>query len=204
MTYANPAALVSTEWVADHLHDPHVRLFEVDVDTTAYDRGHLEGACGINWTTQLGDRIRRDIPSQAAWSQLLSECGVTADTRLVFYGDNNNWFAAFAYWIARIYGHTNASLMNGGRKKWELEGRPLVTDAAQVQATSYQANEPDLTLRAYLKDMLKVRDHCPAWPARDGATLRPHPRRPEHPLGPSSQRGRYLQIARRATPVVRE
>jgi thiosulfate/3-mercaptopyruvate sulfurtransferase len=155
MTYANPAALVSTEWVADHLHDPNVRLFEVDVDTTAYDRGHLEGACGINWTTQLGDRIRRDIPSQAAWSQLLSECGVTADTRLVFYGDNNNWFAAFAYWVAQIYGHRNSALMNGGRKKWELEQRPLTDAPCSVAGTSYKASVPEFGLRAYLKDVLE-------------------------------------------------
>ena len=155
MTYANPAALVSTNWVSEHLHDPNVRLFEVDVDTTAYDRGHLEGACGINWTTQLGDRIRRDIPSKAAWSQLLSECGVTADTRLVFYGDNNNWFAAFAYWVAQIYGHKNSALMNGGRKKWELEQRPLTEAACSVTSTTYQAQAPDFSLRAYLKDVLE-------------------------------------------------
>ena len=155
MTYANPAALVSTEWVADHLHDSNVRLFEVDVDTTAYDRGHLEGACGINWTTQLGDRIRRDIPSQQAWSQLMSQCGVSSDTRLVFYGDNNNWFAAFAYWVATIYGHRNSALMNGGRKKWELEQRPLTVEPCVVTATTYKASAPDFSLRAYLKDVLE-------------------------------------------------
>ena len=155
-TYANPASLVSTDWVAEHLMDPKVRMLEVDVDTTAYERGHICCAVGMNWTTQLGDPVRRDIPSRSAFEHLMGQAGVSNDTHLIFYGDNNNWFAAFAYWIARIYGHTNASLMNGGRKKWELEARPLVTDAAQVQATSYQANEPDLTLRAYLKDMLKV------------------------------------------------
>jgi len=155
-TYANPAALVSTDWVADHLHDPTVRLLEVDVDTTAYERGHIEGAVGINWTTQLGDPIRRDIPSRTAFGELMQQAGVANDTRLVFYGDNNNWFAAFAYWLAKIYGHTNAALMNGGRKKWELEGRPLVTDPPRVQPTSYQAREPDRSLRAYLTDMLAV------------------------------------------------
>jgi thiosulfate/3-mercaptopyruvate sulfurtransferase len=136
------------------MHDPNVRLFEVDVDTTAYDRGHLEGACGINWTTQLGDRIRRDIPSQQAWSQLMSQCGVSSDTRLVFYGDNNNWFAAFAYWVATIYGHRNSALMNGGRKKWELEQRPLTLEPCMVTATTYKASAPDFSLRAYLKDVL--------------------------------------------------
>src|SRR5258708_5461488 len=113
MDYATPTALVSTDWVASHLHDADVRLMDVEVDTTASDRGRLEGACGINWTTQLGDPVRRDIPSQQSWSQLMAACGVTSQTHLVFYGDNNNWFAAFAYWVANIYGHHNIALMNG-------------------------------------------------------------------------------------------
>ena len=115
--YANPAALVSTQWVADHLNDPNVRLIEVDVDTSAYGQGHVQGAVGVNWTTQLGDPIRRDIPSPEAWATLLSEAGVSPQTQLVFYGDNNNWFAAFAYWIAKMYGNEHMHLMNGGRKK---------------------------------------------------------------------------------------
>jgi thiosulfate/3-mercaptopyruvate sulfurtransferase len=147
-------ALVSIDWVADHLHDPDVRLLEVDVDTTAYDRGHVEGAVGINWTTQLGDPIRRDIPSKESWAKLLSDAGVSADTRIIFYGDNNNWFAAFAYWIASIYGHTNTALMNGGRKKWELEQRPFTTDLPRHSATKYTAREPDLKYRAFLRDII--------------------------------------------------
>ena len=152
--YANPAALVSTQWVADHLNDPNVRLIEVDVDTSAYGTGHIDGAVGVNWTTQLGDPIRRDIPSREDWSKLLSEAGVGPDTRIVFYGDNNNWFAAFAYWVSKIYGHQNAALMNGGRKKWELENRPLTTEVRQPQPTNYQAQAPDLKYRAYLRDVL--------------------------------------------------
>jgi thiosulfate/3-mercaptopyruvate sulfurtransferase len=152
--YANPAALVSTQWVAEHLEDPNVRLIEVDVDTSAYGQGHIDGAVGVNWTTQLGDPIRRDIPSKEAWSKLLSDAGVSADTRVVFYGDNNNWFAAFAYWVGKIYGHQNSALMNGGRKKWELESRPLTTDAPQQSATNYSAKEPDLKYRAMLRDVL--------------------------------------------------
>jgi thiosulfate/3-mercaptopyruvate sulfurtransferase len=151
--YANSAALVSTEWVAQHLNDPKVRLLEVDVDTTAYDQGHIAGAVGLNWATQLADRVRRDIPSPDAWARLLSQAGVTPDTHLIFYGDNNNWFAAYAYWVSKLYRHEKAAIMNGGRKKWELEGRPLVTDPPKVQPTSYQAREPDLTYRAYLKDV---------------------------------------------------
>jgi thiosulfate/3-mercaptopyruvate sulfurtransferase len=144
--YANPAALVSTQWVADHLNDPNVRLLEVDVDTSAYGQGHVDGAVGINWTTQLGDPIRRDIPTREAWAKLLGDAGVSNDTRLIFYGDNNNWFAAFAYWVSKIYGHQNAALMNGGRKKWELENRPLTTSEPSGSAASYSA-EPAPTCR---------------------------------------------------------
>jgi len=152
--YANPAALVSTQWVADHLNDTNVRLIEVDVDTTAYGQGHIQGAVGVNWTTQLGDPVRRDIPSKEDWAKLLGSAGVSPDTRIVFYGDNNNWFAAFAYWVSKIYGHQNVALMNGGRKKWELEKRPLTTDAPQHQSTNYPVRDADLTYRAMLKDVL--------------------------------------------------
>jgi thiosulfate/3-mercaptopyruvate sulfurtransferase len=154
--YANPAALVSTEWVANHLNDPNVRLLEVDVDTNAYASGHAPGAVGINWTTQLGDPIRRDIPTKDAWAKLLSDAGVSNDTQLVFYGDNNNWFAAFAYWVSKIYGHQHAALMNGGRKKWELEQRPLVTDVPSYATTSYTAKEGDTSLRALLREVLTL------------------------------------------------
>ncbi len=152
--YANPAALVSTEWVAAHLQDPQVRLVEVDVDTTAYDQGHIPGAVAFNWTTQLSDRVRRDILSKEDWERLLSQAGVTEDTKLVFYGDNNNWFAAFAYWIAKMYGHRDAALMNGGRRKWELEGRPMTTERPQITPTTYKAKDFDPTYRAYLRDVL--------------------------------------------------
>jgi thiosulfate/3-mercaptopyruvate sulfurtransferase len=152
--YANPAALVSTQWVADHLNDPNVRLIEVDVDTSAYGQGHIQGAVGVNWTTQLGDPVRRDIPSKEDWAKLLSEAGVSPDTRLVFYGDNNNWFAAFAYWVSKIYGHQNAALMNGGRKKWELEKRPFTTDVPSHSRANYPAKDADLKYRAFIRDVL--------------------------------------------------
>ncbi|MFN8533175.1 MAG: sulfurtransferase [Dehalococcoidia bacterium] len=152
--YANTTALVSTDWVAEHLSDPNVRLVEVDVDTTAYDQGHLRGAVGFNWTTELSDRVRRDIPNQAAWEQLLGRAGVTPATHLVFYGDNNNWFAAYAYWVAKMYGHQHVSLMNGGRKKWELEGRELTTDPAQPPRAAYQARPVDFGRRAFQRDVL--------------------------------------------------
>ncbi|HEY3059448.1 MAG TPA: sulfurtransferase [Chloroflexota bacterium] len=153
-SYANPAALVSTQWVADHLNDPNVRLLEVDVDTSAYAQGHVQGAVGINWTTQLGDPVRRDIPSKEDWEKLLGESGIGNDTRIIFYGDNNNWFAAFAYWVSKIYGHQNAALMNGGRKKWEAEGRAYTTDTPSPSRASYSAQQPNLSLRAFLRDVL--------------------------------------------------
>jgi len=131
-----------------------VRLIEVDVDTSAYGTGHVQGAVGVNWTTQLGDPIRRDIPSSEDWARLLSQAGVTPDTRLIFYGDNNNWFAAFAYWVSKLYGHQNSALMNGGRKKWELENRPLTSDSVSYSATNYPARDADLTYRAFLRDVL--------------------------------------------------
>jgi thiosulfate/3-mercaptopyruvate sulfurtransferase len=152
--YANPNALVSTQWVADHLNDSNVRLIEVDVDTSAYGQGHIQGAVGVNWTTQLGDPVRRDIPSKDDWAKLLGSAGVNPDTRIIFYGDNNNWFAAFAYWVSKLYGHQNSALMNGGRKKWELENRPLTTDVPQPSATTYPVREPDLKYRAFLRDVL--------------------------------------------------
>jgi thiosulfate/3-mercaptopyruvate sulfurtransferase len=152
--YANPAALVSTDWVAEHLNDPNVRLIEVDVDTTAYDQGHIPGAVGVNWSTQLTDQIQRDIPKKEAWERLLGQAGVSQDTKIVFFGDNNNWFAAYAYWVAKMYGHQDVALMNGGRKKWELEGRQLATEPPRVTPTTYRARELDLTYRAYMKDVM--------------------------------------------------
>jgi thiosulfate/3-mercaptopyruvate sulfurtransferase len=153
--YANSAALVTTQWVAEHLNDPNVRLVEVDVDTTAYEQGHIRNAVGWNWQTQLEDRVRRDIPTKEAWEELLSSAGIANDTKIVFYGDNNNWFAAFAYWIAKIYGHRDAALMNGGRKKWELEGRELVKEVPSFPRTQYRASEPNLELRAFRDQVLQ-------------------------------------------------
>jgi len=160
--YANPAALVTTDWVAQHLNDPKVRLLEVDVDTTAYDQGHIQGAIGVNWTTELEDTIRRDIPTKENWEKLLSRAGVSPDTKIVFYGDNNNWFAAFAYWVTKMYGHQNVALMNGGRKKWELENRPLTKDPPKVSATNYKTKDLDPAFRALYDDVRKGYVGAPA------------------------------------------
>ncbi|HTX36057.1 MAG TPA: sulfurtransferase [Bryobacteraceae bacterium] len=148
--YAHPEALASTEWVAQHSRDPHVRVVEVDVDTQAYNEGHVPGAIAWAWNTQLSDSLRRDILSKQQFEALMGASGISPETTLVIYGDNNNWFAAWALWQARIYGHRDVRLMNGGRKKWLGEGRELSTEVPQVPLTSYDAQEADLSLRAFL------------------------------------------------------
>jgi thiosulfate/3-mercaptopyruvate sulfurtransferase len=148
--YAHPEVLVSTDWVAAHANDPNVRVVEVDVDTKAYDEGHVPGALAWAWTTQLCDTLRRDILSQSQFEELMSVSGIRPETTLVIYGDNNNWFAAWALWQAKIYGHKDVRLMNGGRKKWLSEGRELSTESPSVSRTVYKGRQADLTLRAYL------------------------------------------------------
>ena len=146
--YTHPEVLVSTEWAAEHLNDPKVRLIEVDVDTTAYDQGHIPGAVGWNWQTQLQDNVRRDLIQKPALEELLGKSGVSNDTTILLYGDNNNWFAAYAFWQLKYYGHKDVRLINGGRKKWAAENRPLTSDAAKVTPATYHANGPDESIRA--------------------------------------------------------
>jgi thiosulfate/3-mercaptopyruvate sulfurtransferase len=155
--YAHPEALVATDWVAQHLNDAGLRLIEVDVDTTAYDSGHLPGAVGWNWQSQLNDSVQRDIPDKKAFADLLSAAGVTPTTTVILYGDNNNWFAAFAFWLLQLYGHTNAKLMNGGRAKWVAEGRKVVTERPQIRATTYPVpKKVNTALRARRPDVEKA------------------------------------------------
>ena len=151
--YAHPEVLVETQWVADHLYDPEVRLVEVDVDTTAYDAGHVPGAVGWNWRRDTQQPVRRDIPDQAAIEELLRQAGIANDMTVVVYGDNNNWFATYAFWLLKLYGHRDARVMNGGRKKWLDEGRPLTTEVLTVMRTTYRAPAPDQSLRA-LRDQV--------------------------------------------------
>jgi thiosulfate/3-mercaptopyruvate sulfurtransferase len=148
--YAHPEVLVSTDWVATHAKDPNVRVAEVDVDTKAYDEGHVPGSIAWAWNTQLCDTVRRDILSKEQFEELMASSGVKPETTLVIYGDNNNWFAAWALWQAKIYGHRDVRLMNGGRKKWLAEGRELSNETPQVSRTNYRANEADNSLRAFL------------------------------------------------------
>jgi thiosulfate/3-mercaptopyruvate sulfurtransferase len=148
--YKHPEVLVSTEWVANHAADKGVRVVEVDVDTKAYSEGHVPGAIAWAWNTQLCDTLRRDILSKEQFEELMSASGITPETNLIIYGDSNNWFAAWAVWQAKIYGHRQVRLMNGGRKKWLSEGRELSTDVPTPGRVRYKAADPDLSLRAFL------------------------------------------------------
>jgi len=151
--YANNA-LVSADWALAHLDDPAIRFVEVDVDTTIYDGGHLPGAVSWNWTTQLSDGLTRDIAGRADLSRLLQQSGIGPDTTIVVYGDNQNWFAAWAYWQLRLYGHRNAKILDGGWKLWTARGLPTTTEVPTYPATRYELPEPDFSLRAFRDDIL--------------------------------------------------
>jgi thiosulfate/3-mercaptopyruvate sulfurtransferase len=151
--FAHPETLVSTDWVAQHRDDPNVRIAEVDVDTSAYDEGHIRNAVGWNWNKQLCDTVRRDILSKGQFEALMRDAGISPDTTVVLYGDNNNWFAAWAFWQMKIYGHRDVRIMNGGRKKWLSEGRDLTTEVPTFPRSEYTAQEPDRSLRAFLPDV---------------------------------------------------
>ncbi|HEX8236306.1 MAG TPA: sulfurtransferase [Abditibacteriaceae bacterium] len=153
--YSTTDVLVDADWVEQHRNDPNVKLVEVDVDTNAYSEGHIAGAVAWNWTSQLNDPVRRDIPSREQLQELLRQSGIKNDDTIVLYGDNNNWFAAFAFWILKLYGHQDVRLMDGGRKKWLVDGRELTTQEESPQPSDYTAQEPDLTYRASVQDVLQ-------------------------------------------------
>ena len=219
--YAKDDVLVSADWARAHLDDPSVRFVEVDVDTTAYDQSHIPGAVGWNWTSQLSDGVRRDIATQAEFSALLSKSGIGPDTTVVLYGDNNNWFAAWAYWQLQLYGHTNARLINGGRKFWLDNNLPLSTDVPAYPETGYALPEADSALRAFRDDILPAsgtrasrswtsaprrvqrRGHRPSRHDRDRAAGGSHPGRRVDPVGPAGPRGRHVQERRGADGPVR-
>jgi thiosulfate/3-mercaptopyruvate sulfurtransferase len=146
--------LVDADWVEAHRDDPGVVLVEVDEDTSAYDKGHIRGAVKIDWKKDLQDPVRRDFVDRAGFAALLSERGISNDDTVILYGGNNNWFAAYAYWYFRLYGHQNVKLLDGGRKKWELDSRELVTDVPQRAATSYRASEQDASIRAFRDEVV--------------------------------------------------
>jgi thiosulfate/3-mercaptopyruvate sulfurtransferase len=146
--------LVDADWAQAHGNDPGVVLVEVDEDTSAYDKGHIRGAVKIDWKTDLQDPVRRDFVDKAGFESLLSKRGIGNDDTVVLYGGNNNWFAAYAYWYFKLYGHDNVKLLDGGRKKWELDGRELVTEAPERAATNYAATEQDQSIRAFRDEVV--------------------------------------------------
>jgi thiosulfate/3-mercaptopyruvate sulfurtransferase len=153
--YAKPDFLVDTQWVADHARDPNVRIVESDEDLLLYAQGHVPGAVMIDWQNDLNDRVRRDYLSKADFESLLSSKGIANDTTVVFYGDKHNWWATYAFWVFQLFGHTNAKIMNGGRKKWIDEGRPLTKDVPDYLRTHYVAQErTDYKVRAFRDQVL--------------------------------------------------
>jgi thiosulfate/3-mercaptopyruvate sulfurtransferase len=153
-TAANPGILISTEEVAGRLGDPNLHLVEVDEDTTAYEKGHIPGATALHWREELQRRNARDVVEAEEFARLLGERGITENDEVVLYGGNNNWFAAYAYWYLKYYGHQRVRLMDGGRKKWELEGRPLTTEVPHPAPATYTPRPPDQAIRAYRDDVV--------------------------------------------------
>ncbi|HZB97209.1 MAG TPA: sulfurtransferase [Candidatus Sulfotelmatobacter sp.] len=152
--YAHPEVLVTTDWVAEHLDDPKIRILEVDYDpSSAYELGHIKNSALVDWKRDINDTVRRDILSQQQFESLMGRVGASNDTTLVLYGDMRNWFAAFAFWTFKVYGHEDVRLMNGGRRKWIDEGRELTEDVPNFSASSYSARPADPALRAYLPDV---------------------------------------------------
>ena len=158
---AHPESIVETDWVGQHLDDPKIRLVEVDVDLSAYSQSHIPGALHWDWTSQLNDQLRRDILSKEQMQRLLGESGITRNITVVLYGDNNNWFATYAFWQMKLYGHRRVKIMNGGRQKWINEGRPVTTEAPSIQRRIYRASDPDTSIRAtrdYVLDVANSRN----------------------------------------------
>lgn len=162
--YAVEATLVSTAWLGEHLHDAGMRLVEVSVDTAAYDSGHIPGAVGWSWKQDTQDTLRRDVPDQAAFERLMGRAGIARDTTVVLYGDMDNWFATYAFWLLKYYGHPDVRLLNGGRKKWLAEGLPLTTDLPHYPPSDYRTHGRAADLRA-------LRDAVAAHIGRAGAAL---------------------------------
>ncbi|GAA5098845.1 sulfurtransferase [Nocardia iowensis] len=151
---ARSDVLVSVDWAEENLNAPGVVFVEVDEDTSAYDGGHIEGAVRLDWKKDLQDPVRRDFVNQEQFSDLLSARGIANDDEVILYGGNNNWFAAYAYWYFKLYGHNNVKLLDGGRKKWELDGRPLSTEGVNRPATQYKAAAPDVSIRAFRDEVI--------------------------------------------------
>ncbi len=152
--YANPDVLVETDWVAEHLNDPSIRLIEADEDILLYEVGHIAGAVKLDWHVDVQDRVTRDFVSQRDFEQLMSRWGITNDTTIVFYGDKNNWYAAYSFWLFTMYGHNKLKIMNGGRAKWEAEKRPFTKDVPHYEPTTYRAQPANETIRTFRDEVL--------------------------------------------------
>ncbi|HWQ91419.1 MAG TPA: sulfurtransferase [Clostridia bacterium] len=156
-SYTHPEVLVSTDWVKENLGRPGIKLVEIDVDTKVYEAGHIPGSVGFNWQTQLQDQVGRDIIGKTAFEKLMGNAGISPSDTVVCYGDNNNWFAAYGFWLFKIYGHRDVRLMNGGRVKWLNEpDKALTTEKTQVAPVGYQAGEPDKSLRVMLPQVFEA------------------------------------------------
>ncbi|HEY0560478.1 MAG TPA: sulfurtransferase [Frankiaceae bacterium] len=149
-------ALVDADWVEQHLNDPKVAIVEVDEDVSAYDKGHIKNAIRVDWRTELQDQVRRDFLNKEQFEALLSAKGISNDDTVVLYGGNNNWFAAYAYWYFKLYGHGDVKLMDGGRKKWELDSRELVDEVPNRAATQYKAQDQDHSIRAFRDEVVEA------------------------------------------------
>jgi thiosulfate/3-mercaptopyruvate sulfurtransferase len=151
--YAHPETLVDTQWVADHLNDPSVRIIEADEDPLLYEIGHIQNAVKLDWHVDVQDPVERNFVDKVAFEALMSRYGISPETTVVFYGDKSNWYAAYSFWLFRMYGHRDLRIMNGGRTKWEAEGRPYVKVAPQFAAARYSAQEADLKIRAFRRQV---------------------------------------------------
>jgi thiosulfate/3-mercaptopyruvate sulfurtransferase len=153
--FANPDVLVSTDWVAENIDSPDIRIVESNEDQLLYTSGHIPGAVEIDWTTDLNDQLVRDYVNKTQFEDLMSRKAITPDTTVVFYGDKNNWWATYAFWVFQLFNHTNAKIMDGGRLKWEKESRPLTRETPKIEPTGYRASErDDKEIRAFQKDVL--------------------------------------------------
>ncbi len=211
------SSLVTAQWVEEHLDDDNVVLIEVDEDTTAYDKGHIKGAIKLDWTTDLQDQVRRDFVNKQQFEALLSERGVANDDTVVLYGGNNNWFAAYAYWYFKLYGHQDVKLLDGGRKKWELDSRELTDEAPEPRrrrrtprrsrTQSIRAFRDEIVAAIGTQNLVDVRSPdeyagrllAPAHlPQEQAQRAGPHPDRRERPVEQGRERRRHLQVRRRA------
>jgi thiosulfate/3-mercaptopyruvate sulfurtransferase len=193
--YANPDALVSTDWLSEHLGG-EVKVVEVDEDTEAYNWGHIPGAVAMNWKTELQDQVRRDLVDRARFERLMSGKGISEGDTVVLYGGSNNWFAAYAYWLFKVYGHRDVKLMNGGRKKWELEDRQLIEEVPAVTPSSYSVKETDESIRVMRERVIGGVGKVPMVDVRSSDEFTGRVAAPPHLPGEQGQRKGHIPGAR--------